>query len=154
VPAVSIEPRQAIRMRRSGWFNLLRERGVLRVAASYGVIAWLALQIASVVLDPLGLPKWVMTALIIATAAGFPLAVALAWFLEVGQHGIERDQAADGIARPSARGVRHYADVIVIGVLVVAVTVLLVRQCFIRFPAWTNAPGHMAVDYVAKGRRS
>jgi hypothetical protein len=58
-------------MRRSGWFNRLRERGVLRVAASYGVIAWLGLQIASVVLDPLGLPKWVMTALIIAAAAGF-----------------------------------------------------------------------------------
>jgi adenylate cyclase len=129
-------------MRRSGWFNRLRERGVLRVAASYGVIAWLALQIASVVLDPLGLPKWVMTALIIAAAAGFPLAVALAWFLEVGQHGIERDQSADGTARPSARGVRHYADVIVIGVLVVAVTVLLVRQSDLGKP---NPPENPAI---------
>jgi hypothetical protein len=32
----------------------LRERGVLRVAASYALIAWLLLQIADVVLDPLG----------------------------------------------------------------------------------------------------
>ena len=32
----------------AGWLTRLRERGVLRVAASYAVIAWLALQIASV----------------------------------------------------------------------------------------------------------
>ena len=120
----------------------------MRVAASYGVIAWLALQIASVVLDPLGLPKWVMTALIIAAAAGFPLAVALAWFLEVGQHGIERDEAADGIARPSARGVRHYADVIVIGVLVVAVTVLLVRQSDLGKPKPPDNPAIAVLPFA------
>jgi len=34
---------------RSGLIARLRERGVLRVAASYAVIAWLALQIAGVV---------------------------------------------------------------------------------------------------------
>ena len=75
----------------AGWLTRLRERGVLRVAASYAVIAWLALQIASVTFDPIGVPKWVMTALIIATAAGFPIAIALAWFLEIGERGVERD---------------------------------------------------------------
>ena len=34
----------------SGLLVRLRERGVLRVAASYAVIAWLALQIADVTL--------------------------------------------------------------------------------------------------------
>ena len=141
-------PGQATRGRHSGLLNRLHERGVLRVAASYGVIAWLALQIASVVLDPLGLPKWVMTALIIAAAVGFPLAVALAWFVELGQHGIERDQAADGIARPSARGVRHYADVIVIGVLVVAVTVLLVRQSDLGKPKPPENPAIAVLPFA------
>jgi adenylate cyclase len=146
-PAVNVGAGPATRVR-SGWFNRLRERGVLRVAASYGVIAWLALQIASVVLDPLGLPKWVMTALIIAAAAGFPLAVALAWFLEVGQHGIERDEAADGAARPAARGVRHYADVIVIGVLVVAVAVLLVRQSDLGKPKPPESPAIAVLPFA------
>lgn len=54
---------------RTGWLARLRERGVLRVAASYAVIAWLALQIADVTLEPLGAPRWLMTALIIAAAA-------------------------------------------------------------------------------------
>jgi len=34
----------------AGFLNRLRERGVLRVAASYAVIAWLLLQIADVTL--------------------------------------------------------------------------------------------------------
>ena len=58
-----------------------RRRGVLRVAASYAVIAWLLLQIADVTFDPLGVPKWVMTSLIVAAVLGFPVAVALAWWL-------------------------------------------------------------------------
>jgi TolB-like protein len=106
----------------------LRERGVLRVAGSYAVIAWLLLQVADVTLDPLGLPKWVMTALIVAAVIGFPVAVALAWFLEIGAHGVRLDTAADGVPRPTARGIRHYADFIIIGALLVAVAVLLVRQ--------------------------
>ena len=97
---------------------------MLRVAASYAVIAWLALQIASVVFDPLGVPKWVLTALIIAAAVGFPVAIALAWFLEVGEHGVEFDTAAAGVPRPTTRGLRHYADAIVIGVLLIAVVIL------------------------------
>ena len=113
---------------RTGWMSQLRERGVLRVAASYAVIAWLTLQIASVVLEPLGAPKWVMTALIIAAAVGFPIAIALAWFLEIGEHGVQVDTIAEGVPRPTARGLRHYADAIVIAVLLIAVVVLLVRQ--------------------------
>ncbi|MFO1393080.1 MAG: hypothetical protein U1F09_04860 [Steroidobacteraceae bacterium] len=113
---------------------------MLRVAASYAVIAWLLLQVASVVLDPLGIPKWVMTALVIAAAVGFPVAVGLAWFLEIGEHGIEVDRAAEGVPRPTARGLRHYADVIVIGVLVIAVVVLLVRQSDIGKPKPPSSP--------------
>lgn len=125
---------------RPGWIGRLRERGVLRVAVSYAVIAWLALQIASVVLEPLGAPKWVMTALIIAAAAGFPIATALAWFLEIGEHGVHVDTAAEGVPRPTARGLRHYADAIVIGVLLVAVVILLVRQSDLGKPKPPDDP--------------
>jgi hypothetical protein len=40
----------------TGWLQRLRERGVIRVAASYAVIAWLSLQIADVTFEPLGVP--------------------------------------------------------------------------------------------------
>ena len=112
----------------SGWLHRLRERGVIRVAASYAVIAWLLLQIADVTFAPLGAPKWAMPSLIVAAVLGFPVAVALAWFYEAGEQGIRRDTAAEGVIRPVTHGLRRYADVLIIGVLLIAVAVLLVRQ--------------------------
>jgi adenylate cyclase len=143
-------------------FDRLGERGVIRVAVSYAVIAWLLLQIADVVLAPLGAPAWVMTALIIATVAGFPIAIALAWFLEIGERGVELDTAAAGIARPTVRGLRHYADVIVIGVLLTTVIVLLVRQSDLGKPKppenpaiavlpFRNVSGDPEQEYFADG---
>ena len=52
----------------TGWLHRLRERGVIRVAASYAVIAWLLLQIADVTFEPLGVPRWVMVSLIVERA--------------------------------------------------------------------------------------
>ena len=114
--------------RPAGWLGQLRERGVLRAAASYAVIAWLLLQIADVTFEPLGLPAWSMPALIITAILGFPITVALAWFYELGDDGIARDSAPSDTARPRVHGVRRYADVAIIGALLIAVAVLLVRQ--------------------------
>src|SRR4030095_16435737 len=112
----------------STWLQRLAERGVIRVAASYAVIPWLLLQIADVTFEPLGVPRWVMVALIVTAVLGFPVAVTLAWFYEVGARGLVRDTAGEGAVRPAVHGVRRYADLAVIGVLLVAVAVLLVRQ--------------------------
>jgi TolB-like protein len=112
----------------TGWLHRLRERGVIRVAASYAVIAWLLLQIADVTFEPLGVPRWVMVSLIVAAVLGLPIAIALAWFYEAGDRGVVRDTAGAGVARPVVHGVRRYADVLIIAVLLTAVAVLLVRQ--------------------------
>ena len=112
----------------TSWLHRLRERGVIRVAASYAVIAWLLLQIADVTFEPLGVPRWAMVSLIVAAVLGFPVAVALAWFYEAGDGGVTRDTAAEGAARPVVHGLRRYADLLIIAVLLTAVAVLLVRQ--------------------------
>ena len=119
---------------RDGILTRARRRGVLRVAGSYAVIAWLLLQIADVTFDPLGVPKWLMTSLVVAAVLGFPFAVALAWFYEVGDHGVQRDTAAEDAVRPSVHGKRRFADLAIIGVLLITVAVLLVRQSDIGKP--------------------
>ncbi len=125
---MSNQDKQPAQPAHPGWLQRLRQRGVLRVALSYALIAWLLLQIGDVVLEPLGAPGWVMRALIVVVIAGFPIALLLAWFFELTPSGIERDALPEGVARPAVRGLRHYADVLVIGVLAIAVVFLLARQ--------------------------
>ena len=126
--------------RRTHWLAQLRERGVVRVAISYTAIAWLLLQAADVTFEPLGLPGWAMRALIVAAVLGFPLAVVLAWHFELGDHGLSRDSAPADAPRPRVHGIRRYADVLIIGVLLVAVAVLLVRQSEFGKPPLPERP--------------
>jgi adenylate cyclase len=129
----------------------LRERGVLRVATSYAVIAWLLLQVADVTFEPMGVPAWAMPTLILVAALGFPVAVALAWFYEVGDDGLHRDIAADGVARPVVHGRRRYADLVIIGVLVLTVGVLLVRQSNLGRPPPPDTPAIAVLPFKNLG---
>ena len=112
----------------NGLIARLRERGVLRIAASYVVITWLALQIADVVLEPWDLPKWVHRAPLVVALLGFPIALALAWFFELGGGPAHRDTAPNGAVRPPAAGWRHHADIAVISVLAAVVAFFLMRD--------------------------
>jgi len=98
------------------------------VAVSYAVIAWLVLQIGDVVLDPFDIGATAMRVLLVVVALGFPVALALAWFFELTPQGVEVDHGSPGAPRPAVTGVRRYADIVIIAVLVIAVAFLLARQ--------------------------
>jgi adenylate cyclase len=85
------------------WFGELRRRKVFRVAGVYLVAAWLAIQVADAVFEPLGLPAWALKLVIVLAALGFPLACALAWAFDVTPLGIERTPASQG-AGPALPG--------------------------------------------------
>lgn len=74
----------------SGLFTELKRRKVFKVSAMYFVTAWLVVQIGSVVFEPLGMPERSLRVLIIACAAGFPIAVALGWIFDWTSQGIVR----------------------------------------------------------------
>ena len=52
---------------------------ILRVAAVYGALAWLLVQVAETVFPALGLPDWTLTFVVAVLALGFPLALVLGW---------------------------------------------------------------------------
>ena len=72
------------------WFAELRRRKVIRVAAVYLVAAWLLIQVADAVFEPMGLPPWSLKLVIVLAALGFPLACVLAWAFALTPRGIER----------------------------------------------------------------
>lgn len=72
------------------FFAELRRRRVIRVAAVYAVVAWLIAQIAATTFPHLNLPGWMITAVIVLLALGFPIALVLAWAFDLTPDGVIR----------------------------------------------------------------
>jgi len=73
----------------------LKRRNVFRVAAAYGIVAWLLVEVASVVLPTFGAPGWVMKVFTFLVILGFPLALILTWAFELTPDGIKRETEVD-----------------------------------------------------------
>jgi TolB-like protein/Tfp pilus assembly protein PilF len=87
---------------------------VYPVVAAYAVFAFIVLQIAEITFEPLGIPNWVMIALIVLVLLGFPIAVALSWVYDLSWAGIRKEsdlraQAAGQASTPSI-AVLPFAD--------------------------------------------
>ncbi len=77
----------------NAWARLaseLKRRRVYPVIAAYAVVAFILLQVGEITFGPLGLPNWVMVALIIVVSVGFPVVVVLAWVFDITPTGIRR----------------------------------------------------------------
>lgn len=69
----------------------LKRRNVYPVIMAYAIVVWILLQIGEVVFEPLGLPGWAMTGLVIAIIVGFPVVLVLSWIFDFTPNGIQRD---------------------------------------------------------------
>jgi ketosteroid isomerase-like protein len=73
-------------------FSELRRRNVFRVALTYAVIAWLLIEIASVLLPLVDAPESIITAFVVLLALGFAVAVFISWAFEMTPEGLKRTQ--------------------------------------------------------------
>ena len=78
-------------MSERNFFAELKRRNVYKVAVAYAVVAWLLLQLASILFPAFDAPAWVMKVFIALVAAGFPIALVIAWAFELTPEGIEAD---------------------------------------------------------------
>src|SRR5215470_3244882 len=77
---------------KSSLFSELRRRNVFRVALTYAVIAWLLIEIASVLLPLVDAPESIITAFVVLLALGFAVAVFISWAFEMTPDGLKRTQ--------------------------------------------------------------
>ena len=77
-----------------------RRRRVIRIATAYALVSWVLLQLGEIVFDPLQLPTWSLTALILFLVLAFPPTLILAWSFEFTKRGFKRVQVEGG--RPIA----------------------------------------------------
>jgi adenylate cyclase len=71
----------------------LRERNVFKVAVVYLAAAWLLVQVVNVLFPTFGLPPWSMTLVASLLMVGFPVALLMAWALELTPDGLRRTPA-------------------------------------------------------------
>ncbi|HET7778646.1 MAG TPA: hypothetical protein VFL07_08850, partial [Rudaea sp.] len=77
----------------------LKRRKVFKVAAAYLVVGWLLIQVASTVAPQLNLPEWAPRLVTFIIMIGFPIALVLAWMLDVTPEGVKLDKAPVGTKR-------------------------------------------------------
>ena len=98
----------------------IKRRGVLQVAVAYMVVSWLVVQVSDILLPIFEAPDWVMRALVLLLAAGFPMSIFLAWFYNITAEGQKADHDVVGESKHAAfPGAR--LNYIIIGVLAAAV---------------------------------
>jgi adenylate cyclase len=102
------------------FFSELKRRKVFRVAVVYAATAFVVLQAADIMLPRLGVPDWVNALIVLLVILGFPIALVLAWALEVTPDGVRVTpatvQSDPTQSAPSLLGKR---TLVVTGVLIV-----------------------------------
>jgi TolB-like protein len=73
----------------------IRRRRLFGTAAIYLAGAWVILQVGATVIPIVGLPGWTARALLTVLMLGFPAALVLAWFFDIGKKGITVTADAD-----------------------------------------------------------
>jgi len=71
----------------SSFFQELKRRKVVRVISVYAAAAFVILELLSIVIEPLRLPDWTLSMVIVLLCIGFVLAVILSWIYDVHPEG-------------------------------------------------------------------
>jgi TolB-like protein/predicted Zn-dependent protease len=95
------------------FFAELKRRNVYKVAVAYAIVGWLLVQIATQVFPFLEIPTWIVRLVIVLVAAGFPIALVIAWAFELTPEGIKR---TDDVNLPAGQASKNRTWIYVVAV--------------------------------------
>jgi adenylate cyclase len=126
----------------------LKRRNVFRVGVAYAIVAWLLVEVASVVLPTFEAPEWVMKVFTFLLILGFPVALVFAWAFELTPAGIQLEKTVDrgeSIKQQTGRKL----DFAIIGLLVIAVIYFALDK-FVLEQAEVTADSVLMAESVAR----
>jgi len=74
----------------SKFWQELKRRKTIRVITVYSATSFIILQVADLIVQPLSLPSWTLTFLIILLLIGFVFAIVLSWIYDITPEGIRK----------------------------------------------------------------
>jgi len=131
---------------RKNIFTELKRRNVYRAAVAYGVVAWFLTQLTTQVFPFFEIPNSAVRFVVIALAAGFPIAMLLSWIYELTPEGVVRTEDLDPVeARSVQRRSGRLLDFIIIGALLLVIAMLVVG----RLPFYRQTGESMSQKSIA-----
>ena len=118
----------------SQFWQELKRRKVIKVIAMYAGVAYILIELASNVAEPLHLPEWTPTFVILLLVIGFPITIILSWIFDITPEGMKKTESIEEVPEqeppplPIKKGLKT-SDAI-IAVLFVAVCILLYPKIF------------------------
>jgi len=97
------------------FFAELKRRNVYKVAIAYMVGGWALSQGIAQVFPVFDVPNWVIRLLVVLIIIGLPVALVLAWTLEITPEGIKRTETADAMPAATRKKKHAWIYVVVIG---------------------------------------
>jgi TolB-like protein/AraC-like DNA-binding protein/Tfp pilus assembly protein PilF len=111
----------------------LKRRKVVKVIIIYASISFIVLQVLDILIEPLFLPQWVMTLVIVLLGIGFPIAVVFSWIFDLTPAGLEVTQSIENEKHKPKSDVNHKKGIwntALIGLLLIAVGILAYPKIF------------------------
>jgi hypothetical protein len=102
----------------------IKKRKVAQIIAVYLIVAWLIAQVVDIINEPLSLPSWFDTVVLLLLVIGFPIAVIFAWIFDITPEGVTRTPAGD---RPP-QGDSRKMEYALLGLMVIGIAWLVVRD--------------------------
>ena len=128
----------------------LRRRNVLRVAATYAVVAWIIIEAGSVLLPTFGASESVFQIYVVVVVVGFLVSMVVAWVFEVTPEGVKLEKNVDRSESIAPKTGRRL-DYVFIGLLVIALGVSVtlnvtdIRDADVTPPPQTDDRSSIAV---------
>ena len=82
----------------SQFWQELKRRKVIRVVIVYAAAGYAVIEFVDIVTEPLNLPEWALTLVIILVAIGFPFAIIFAWIFDITAKGIKKTEPLEDTA--------------------------------------------------------
>ena len=91
-----IAPNKGAMSNAHNFFTELKRRKVFKVGAAYLIVAWLAVQAASIGFPAFDAPPWALRVFILVALLGFPIGVVMAWVFDITAEGVKLDADTSG----------------------------------------------------------
>jgi len=142
-------------MKSSNLFAELKRRNVYKVAVAYAVVAWLIIQVASIVLPTFHAPEWTLQVIIAVVVIGFPVALICSWAFEITPEGIVRESEIEpGKSITRRTGRKIVAMTIMLAIIAAGLLAFQLLRPSTQVTVESGAPAKPKAESLAGARPS